>query len=183
MLLMSNKTGRTKGTARPAWKRALRREIASAGKVLVLGIGNPDKADDGAGIVAVKELKATLGSRERGRVKILLGYETPENLTGEIRRFAPGLVLMIDAVIGPHPAGTIFAVETEDIPDEGISTHKISLRMLVTYLETTVGCRVRFLGIQAARIELGRPLSPSAEKAARALARWLGETLDKKKSS
>jgi hydrogenase 3 maturation protease len=113
-------------------------------------------------------------------VKVLLGYETPENLTGEIRKFSPCLVIMIDAVIGPASAGTVFPVDTEDIPDDGVSTHKISLRMLVSYLETTAGCRVRFLGIQAGRIEMSPTMTPSVEKAARTLARWLGESLEKR---
>jgi Ni,Fe-hydrogenase maturation factor len=52
--------------------------------------------------------------------------------------------------------------------------------MLVTYLETTVGCRVRFLGIQAGSLELGRTLTPPVEKAARTLARWLGESFEKR---
>ncbi len=164
---------------RLSWKRALRREIASAGKVLVLGIGNPDRGDDGAECFAPGSSRRPGQVRPRGRLKVLVGYETPENLTGEIRRFAPGLVLLVDAVVGPHPAGTVFPVGAEDIPDDGVSTHKISLKMLVTYLETTVGCRVRFLGIQAGSLELGRTLTPSVEKAARTLARWLGESFEK----
>jgi hydrogenase maturation protease len=176
---MAKRKSKERGAARPSWKRALRREIASAGKVLVLGIGNPDRGDDGAGVLCARELAAARTGQARGRLKVLVGYETPENLTGEIRRFAPGLVLLVDAVVGPHPAGTVFPVGAEDIPDDGVSTHKISLKMLVTYLETTVGCRVRFLGIQAGSLELGRTLTPSVEKAARTLARWLGESFKK----
>lgn len=177
--MMPNKSLERK-TGRPAWKRALRREITSAGKVLVLGIGNPDRGDDGAGVLCARELAAARTGPARSRLKVLVGYETPENLTGEIRRFAPGLVLMVDAVVGPHPAGTVFPVGAEDIPDDGVSTHKISLKMLVTYLETTVGCRVRFLGIQAGSLELGRTLTPPVKKAARTLARWLGESFEKR---
>jgi hydrogenase maturation protease len=177
---MAKRKAKERGAGRRAWKRALRREIASAGKVLVLGIGNPDKGDDGAGVLCARELAAAWKGQTRSSLKVLLGYETPENLTGEIRRFAPGLVLMVDAVVGPHPAGTVFPVGAEDIPDDSISTHKISLRMLVTYLETTVGCRVRFLGIQAGSLEQGRPLTPSVEKAARTFARWIGESLERR---
>jgi hydrogenase maturation protease len=155
---------------RPAWEGSLRAAIKAAGKVLVLGIGNPDKADDAAGILAAKALKKALVGRTRSRVKVLLGYETPENLTGEIRRFAPRLVVMIDAALGAHPPGEVFCVEQEDIPDEGVSTHKISLRMLVAYLEETVGCAVVFLGIQAADLELARPVTPPVARAAARLA-------------
>lgn len=177
---MAKRKSKERGAARPTWKRALRREITSAGKVLVLGIGNPDRGDDGAGVLCARELAAARTGPARSRLKVLVGYETPENLTGEIRRFAPGLVLMVDAVVGPHPAGTVFPVGAEDIPDDGVCTHKISLKMLVTYLETTVGCRVRFLGIQAGSLEPGRTLTPPVEKAARTLARWLGESFEKR---
>jgi hydrogenase maturation protease len=73
---------------------------------------------------------------------------------------------MIDAALGGRAPGAVFIVEREDIPDEGVSTHKISLRMLVAYLEKTVGCAVVFLGIQASDLELGKPASPAVERAA-----------------
>jgi hydrogenase maturation protease len=168
---------KTHGTARSAWEDTLRREIAAAGMVLVLGIGNPDKADDAAGILAAKSLKKALGGRLSRRIKVLLGYETPESLTGEIRAFAPRLVIMIDAALGGRAPGAVFIVEREDIPDEGVSTHKISLRMLVAYLEKTVGCAVVFLGIQASDLELGKPASPAVERAAQRAAMALERML------
>jgi hydrogenase maturation protease len=175
---------------RPAWEDILRREVAAGGKILILGIGNPDKADDGAGSLAAEALKKELkgrghdsrasgacGSAVRKRIKILLGYETPESLTGEIRAFGPRLVIMIDAALGTHAPGAVFIVEREDIPDEGVSTHKISLRILVAYLEKTVGCTVVFLGIQASDLELGKPATPAVERAARDAALALGAML------
>ena len=161
---MAMHKAKKRDAGRPAWKDILRREVAAGGKTLILGIGNPDKADDGAGILAAEALKKAL--RGRGRNKVLLGYETPESLTGEIRAFAPRLVIMIDAALGGRTPGAVFIVEREDIPDEGVSTHKISLRMLVAYLEKTVGCTVVFLGIQASDLELGKPASPAVERAA-----------------
>jgi hydrogenase maturation protease len=174
---MATSKAKKRESKRPAWRGALRREIKAAGKVLVLGIGNPDKADDGAGILAAKALKKALGGRARARIKVLLGYETPENLTGEIRSFAPGLVIMIDAALGPHRPGEVFPVACEDIPDEGLSTHKISLRMLVAYLEETVGCAVAFLGIQAADLEMGNPVGKPVARAADRLAAALATML------
>ena len=84
---------------------------------------------------------------------------------------------MIDAALGAHRPGEVFPVEREDIPDEGISTHKISLRMLVAYLEETVGCSVVFLGIQAADLEIGNPVSKPVARAAGRLAAALAAML------
>jgi hydrogenase maturation protease HycI len=174
---MTTGKGTEKKPPRPAWKRRLRSEVAAAGKVLVLGVGNPDKGDDAAGILAAQGLKKAMGGQARRRLKVLLGYETPENLTGEIRKFGPGLVLILDAALGPHPPGTVFLVDKDEIPDEGVSTHKISLKMLVYYLEETLGCTVAFLGIQSADLGLGRPVTKPVERAAKRLSAALAEIL------
>ena len=62
---MAKRMKQSAAQAGPRGGAALRREIKAAGKVLVLGIGNPDKADDGAGILAAKALKKALGGRAR----------------------------------------------------------------------------------------------------------------------
>ena len=157
----------------PRWENRLRKEIRAARRVLVLAVGNPVKGDDGAGLACAKKLKTLIRSQARSRLKILLGYETPENLTGKIRKFSPGLVLILDAAFGPDKSGRIFIVKREQIQDEGTSTHRISLSLLVSYLEETVGCKVLILGIQPLRLNQGEKLSGPVEKATDRLAAYL----------
>jgi hydrogenase 3 maturation protease len=130
------------------WQIRLFEEIRRSSKTVILGVGNMDRGDDGAGVAAAGRLKAALRGRGRARMRVLIGHETPENLTGEIRAFGPGLVLILDAADGARRPGAVFLVEKEKIADDGVSTHKISPAMLVCYLEESVGCRVLVLGIQ-----------------------------------
>jgi len=145
------------------WKNELGAAVAAAGRVVVLGVGNPDKGDDGAGpAVAAGLLARSAGQRGAGRPKphlIIDGRETPESRTGEIRKFGPDLTIIVDATIGGHPAGTVFIVEKEEIADEGVSTHTISLRYLVRYLEESIGSKVLVLGIEPSSLELGSLIS------------------------
>ncbi len=166
-----------------AWEKELGAIVGSAHRVVVLAVGNPDKADDGAGpAVAERLLAQSAGRSGEGRPKPFLvidGRETPESRTGEIRSFEPDLTLIIDATVGGRPPGAIFIVDRDRIADEGVSTHTISLLYLVRYLEESIGSRVAVLGIEPKRLDLEAGLAPEVEKAAAhvasALSRWLVE--------
>ncbi len=159
--------------APPAWKRRIGKEIRAASRVLILGVGNPAKGDDAAGLACAERLLRLARGKLGSRIKILRGFESPENYTGEIRKFSPHLVLIFDSALGPFCPGAIFIVEKDKIQNEDISTHRISLALLVSYLEETIGCKVIVLGIQPFGLSLGEDLSAPVEKAVDALATYL----------
>ncbi len=164
-------------TSPSAWKGPIRREILAAKKILILGVGNTSKGDDAAGILCAGKLKKLMSEKARTRLKILLGHETPENTTGEIRKFHPNLVLILDAAQGQYNPGTVFIVEKDDIEDDGVSTHRISLALLVSYLEETIGCKVMVLGIQPLDLGLGEKISPIVKDSAKNLAAFLAQII------
>lgn len=163
--------------SRPAWKGRIRKEIQAAARVLILGVGNLVKGDDAAGLVCAGKLKKLMRGKARPRLRILLGYETPENLTGKIRKFDPDLVLILDAAAGQYEPGNIFIVEKERIQDEGASAHRISLALLISYLEETVGCKVIVLGIQPLNLSLSQGVSGPVKKSVAGLAEHLAHIL------
>jgi len=160
-----------------AWKGRLTKEILSAPRIVILAVGNPAKGDDAAGILCAQELKKLMGGKARSRLKILLGHETPENVTGEIRKFRPGLVLILDAAQGGYKPGTVFIVEKNQIDDDSVSTHTISLGLLVAYLEETIGCKVMVLGIQPLNLGLGENVSLPVKRAAEKLAAFIAHVI------
>jgi len=162
------------------WNERLRKEIASARAIVILGVGNTDRGDDGAGVAAARIVAKNIPLRLRSRVKIILGHETPETTTGEIRAFRPDCVLILDAAIAKRRAGALFIVERELLVEEALSTHHLSLAMLVRFLEESVACRVVVLGIQPKRTDRGSPLSPPVQKAIDRLADCLREALKTK---
>ena len=70
----------------------------------------------------------------------------PENKTGELRKFAPDLVLLIDAAeMGKEP-GTVAWISEEDIDGMSASTHSLPLSMLAHYLTLELNCKVTIAG-------------------------------------
>jgi len=159
------------------WKKDFRDALAAAGRVVVLGVGNLDKGDDGAGIAAAKAFARRLSPAQKRRVLVLRGGPAPENMTGKIRAFRPDLVLILDAVLGGLTPGSVFPVDPEKIADDGVTTHQISLRWVIRYIKESIGCPVAVLGIQPKSIEFNGKISSVVEKGISNVVEFLLESL------
>jgi len=157
----------------PPWKRRLRREILRARKTLILGVGNRWRGDDAAGVLCAEEIKKNFGRGGAASPRVVIGGEAPENWTGPVRRFGPDLVIILDAVLGPFEPGTIFIVDQRDIPDETATTHRVSLRLLLSYIETDIKSRPVLVGIQPETIALGDLVTESVRDACSRLSKYL----------
>lgn len=83
----------------------------------------------------------------------------PENQTGPIRRFAPDLVVMIDAAQMDEPPGTIRWLDWAETDGLSASTHTLPPYLLAKFLAAETGCAVGLIGIQPAQNGFGAPLS------------------------
>src|ERR1051325_8726537 len=92
-------------------------------------------------------------------VLIIEAGHAPENTTGEIRKFAPDLVLMVDAADMGETPGTIQWIPEESIDGMSASTHSLPLSMLARYLTLELNCTVVVLGIQPDSNETGEDIS------------------------
>lgn len=165
------------------WRKSLAEELAKAGRVVVLGIGNELMGDDGAGTIAAK----LLGKFEIRKSKIeFTVYEagtTPENFTGPIGRIKPDLVLMVDAADMGLGVGEIAYLDPASMGSLMHTTHNMPLSFLADYIVRTTGCRVCALGIQAGRIDLGSAVSPEVAEACARVAMAVGEAAGGAKAS
>jgi len=169
------------------WRKRLRWEFRAAKRLFVLGVGNPGRADDGAGSLCVRLLQRKIADtqartsschgerRTLEEIEVLDGGGVPESATGLIRKFRPTHVLIVDAAAGGQDRGTIFFINKKKIPDDDPTTHRIPLAHLVRYLEESVGCRVILLGIEPRCMSQGKPMSPAVRKSAEILADALEE--------
>jgi hydrogenase 3 maturation protease len=96
---------------------------------------------------------------------IIEAGHAPENTTGEIRRFDPDLVLIIDAADMGEAPGTIQWVPAEDIDGMSASTHSLPLSMLAQYLTLDLNCTVALLGIQSGSNNVSDNISPEVSQA------------------
>jgi hydrogenase 3 maturation protease len=166
-------------------KEELRRFLSDALRIAVVGIGQDYRQDDAVGIVIVEKLSEKLSggsvpplslydaefSTAAGTVKLYQGYDTPENLTGKLRRFMPTHVLFVDAAQLAERPGTLELVPIAEIQGETLSTHDLPLSVLGEYLEKGMGSKVMLLGIQPLSIDMGpeyqlsEPVLQGAERA------------------
>ncbi len=139
------------------------------GRIAVLGVGSPLRGDDAAGVLAAGHLEL-LARRSGGRVRIFIGETAPENLTGEIKRFAPAHLVVIDAMDRKSRAGTLHVLDLaeQELSTLGpASTHNLPLGVLLKYLQGFLSCRITVLGIQPKTLGFGTPVSDVVQRAAK----------------
>ena len=148
--------------------------------VVVMGIGNPERSDDGAGLL-VAGLLADAAPRDAlpdgRRVTVLLAEEVPESWLGPASAARPDTVLMVDAAdLGAAP-GSAALLEPEDLREGAAFTHRTPLALLSTFLRRETGADVLLLAIQPRSMEWGGPMSREVEESARHLGDILASAL------
>jgi len=129
------------------------------GKVLIVGIGNPLRADDGVGPEIIRRLRGRLPS------SLLFDVgEVPENYLEKLVKENPDTIVLIDAVQFDSKPGTVRIIEKDNITNESLSTHRISLSMVKDYLEKETCADIFLLGIQPETIKLGKGISEPVRK-------------------
>ena len=137
--------------------------------LVVLGIGNPMRGDDAVGIEIVRLLKGKVPKN----VKLLECQIVPENFIGEIKRFNPSHVLMIDAAHFEANPGEARLIPPERISGITFSTHNIPLYVLAEILRETTGAKVLLLAVQPKTTGFGEEITPEIQNAARNIAKTL----------
>ncbi len=127
------------------------------GRVVLLGIGNPDRGDDGLGPVLARRLS------DHPHLHSIVCDEMPENYTGEVKLLKPTCVVLIDAVDFHGDPGEGIVLRAQDLRDDRFSSHKPSLAVLMNYLQQETSADVILFGIQPAQRGFREGLSPEVE--------------------
>jgi hydrogenase maturation protease len=145
-----------------------------SGKVGFLGIGNTDRADDGAGIALARMLG------DRGVENIFEGGATPERLIPKLRDGGFATIVFIDAVEAGLETGAAILLDARQMQSAfpQVSTHKLALSTLAGLIAEDSGVRVWLIGVQAKTIEMDTHiLSPEVDSTIRALADIIAEAM------
>jgi hydrogenase 3 maturation protease len=164
-----------KASLQPLLKQLTNRS-AKPPRIAILGVGNQFRSDDAAGILIVRALLGRVRALDTEHLLIIEAGHAPENTTGEVRRFVPDLVLIIDAADMGETPGTVKWIPEESIDGMSASTHSLPLSMLARYLTLELNCTVTLLGIQPCSNEVGERVSPEVLQAVHRVAEEL-ETL------
>jgi len=142
-------------------------KIRLKGKVLILGIGNTLRGDDGAG--------SLLASRIKDKVGFLVfdSGTTPENYLGKIVREKPDTVIIIDAVDFGGAPGEFRILEAGEVRTVNLfSTHNASISLSINYLKSNLQADIIILIIQPKSIAFTDKLSPEIAKSIDILEEW-----------
>ena len=123
------------------------------GKVVIVGIGNTLRGDDGLGPALIARL--------RGKVKAVCldAGSAPENYAGKIVKEKPNAILIVDALHLDKRPGEYEILKKDDIARCGFTTHDISPNMFIEYLKEETGADIMILGIQPGNLKMGNELS------------------------
>ena len=133
-------------------------------KLIVLGVGNELKSDDGVGPFIIKRLIEE--NIENDRLLFINVQTVPENFTGKIRKENPSHVIIVDACLMGCKSGEIRIVDKDDFVNIGISTHSMSLSYFVKYLEKDSDLKVIFVGIEPETMDWGAQPTQNIQKTA-----------------
>lgn len=166
--------------------------LEDASSLIILGIGNDIRGDDGVGpyiinrIINLKEdvsnnnisnnvdMDAAIENNKSNdfsknmeeNIHLINGGTVPENFTGLIKKINPSHIIIIDASIMNKKPGQIEIYLKENISNVSISTHSMSLSYMVKYLELENQFELIFIGIEPKIMDLSLELSDIVKSSA-----------------
>ena len=138
--------------------------------LVIIGCGNPNRSDDGAGVIAAQRLAAALGPEHAGRVAV---HDAGTDGMGVMykARGASALVV-VDACSSGSEPGSVFEVPGEELerpPASSFNLHDFRWNNALFVGRKIFGESfpedVTVYLIEAASLDLGLTLSPAVERA------------------
>jgi len=161
-------------------KTALKKRLPDSGRIALLGVGSELRGDDAAGLLVAEYLrKSSAKNIKLKNLKVFFGSTAPENLTGEIKKFKPAFLVIVDSADMDRSPGAVKLISLDEIGGISFCTHQLPLKILTDYLVQSIGCEILIIGIQPGKIDFGAPLSKEVKKSARLVSAILNEILRK----
>ncbi len=151
-------------------------------RIAFLGVGNELNGDDAAGVLVIRQILEKLARSKDSLSPVLANFmfieagSAPENFTGSLRRFAPDLVIWIDAADFGAEVGSIACFTYDEVDGVSASSHILPPSVLARYLAHELGCEMLLIGIQPEHLDFDRPVSLRVANAIQSLTDWIETT-------
>lgn len=133
------------------------------GHIVIMGVGNPLRSDDGVGPAFIAELKKSF-TRDTPGVTLIDAGEVPENYLAPIINLKPDTILIIDAADIKSEPGASRIIDSAEVKNMGLSTHNASLKMIMDIFEEETDASIHLIGIQPEKTHMGLGLSDEIRK-------------------
>ncbi|MGD9497988.1 MAG: hydrogenase maturation protease [Armatimonadota bacterium] len=143
-------------------------------RVVVMGVGNELRGDDGIGVLLAERLEQCVDC------PVFVTFDLPEDYAVKAADLRPDVLLVLDAADFGGEPGQVRLIRALEIPPTAGVTHRPSLQMLARFLELDAGAQTWVLGVQPdiTRVGLGAQMCAPVLRAADALEELLTELLD-----
>ncbi len=142
-------------------------DVLGPGRVFVLGLGNTDRADDGAGIIVTDNLKKTFPE---------FSFSEHDGIEGKVLDISESkgraTVFFVDAAQLDSSPGTVRIVNRAQIKDSEITTHRVAVGLMSSLLEKSEK-KVAVIAIQPGSLEFRGGISPPVKRATEEITRAL----------
>ena len=141
-------------------------------KMVIVGVGNRECSDDGAGVTLVEKLIP------KHNLRPLVAGDFPEFHITEVIEEKPDVVMFVDtADLGSAP-GSIAMIEIDQLPSAWGNTHQPSLAIIMRYVSDQAKADTFLLGIQPENVSHGNTLSTPVETTVQLLSDFLNRTAE-----
>ena len=145
--------------------------VAGKGRIYVLGLGNTDRGDDGAGILVAEALKKPFPD---------YSFSEHDGIEGTVldisERMEDSTILFVDAAdMGLEP-GSLRLIPRESIKETEITTHRVAVALMSSILEKS-GKMTAVVAVQPLGIEFRSPVSRPVKRAVDAVVAILRESM------
>ena len=147
-------------------------EQTSGKNVLILGVGNRSRGDDGIGSYLARRLSRKV------TVPVIDGGDVPEKALSSIETSSADLILVVDAADFGATPGEISLLELNELKGYGVSTHTANLALLFNIIPAKKRPRTLLIAVQAGSIS-GKTLSPEVRNALDGLERLFRQLFKK----
>jgi hydrogenase 3 maturation protease len=159
----------------------LKQKLENARRVAVLGIGSELRGDDVAGILSAQQIeKITRRKNTPSEVRVFIGETAPENLTGEIKKFQPTHLIIIDSADLNAEPGHVRVLNPDEIGGISFCTHSLPIKVMTDYLLQSFDFHVITIGIQPKTLAVGARPSKQIVQAAKQLSTTIAKLLNMK---
>lgn len=148
----------------------LKSKLAGATRIGILGIGSELRGDDWAGMRVTQMIEERCAKKAGDKLAVFYGSSAPENLTGEIKKYRPTHLIIIDAADTSAEPGTITFITPEQLIGISFSTHMMPINIMVDYMLQSFTAEVIIIGIQPKLLTFGKPLSAEMQDSVNQLA-------------
>jgi hydrogenase 3 maturation protease len=143
----------------------LKERLHNAERLAILGAGSLLMGDDAAGVMVVEKLRNAIDPQKYPLLRLYNGGTAPENFSGEIKRFNPSHLMILDAADLGEEVGSVMTIQPDIIGGVSFSTHMLPLKVMTNYIEKEIGCDIVILGIQPKEVSYGEEMTPEIKKA------------------